>query len=205
MPRFFNPALLSPAASTTQNLGCIHSSRWQLIPFSSLLKQKQLREVWSWRESISVWRRCPQNAVVQRTCGLHSLLGQRKLPCFALWSIKTSVFHGPVNFGKSCTGRISWVWVQSVQTKLLSLDCLRNCYFSLLFQSTILLYYSLGNLDPKYFFLVLGEKRQDGAECDFSIWAGMGLSRYWVCPCGFSMCQYWLPFPFPSLFAMCSS
>lgn len=137
--KIFNPALLSAAAATTQNLGCVHSSRWQLILFSSLLKQKQLRKVWSWRGSISVWRRCPQNAVIQRTCGLRSILGQRKLPWFSLSSVKISVFHGPGSFGKSCTGRISWVWVQSVQTKLLSLDCVSSCYFSLLFQSTILL------------------------------------------------------------------
>lgn len=91
MPRFFNPALLSAAAATTKNLGCVHSSRWQLILFSSLLKQKQLRKLWSWRGSISVWRRCPQNAVIQRTCGLRPILGQRKLPCFAL-SSKKSVF-----------------------------------------------------------------------------------------------------------------
>lgn len=33
----------------------------------------------------------------------------------------------------------------------------------------------------------------------------MGLSGYWVCPCGFSVCQYWSSLPFPSFFAMCSS
>lgn len=66
---------------------------------------------------------------------------------------------GTGEFGNSYTGRISWVWVQSVQI-VLSLDCLINCYFSLLFQSTLLLYCSLGKVDPKYFILVLGEERR---------------------------------------------
>lgn len=107
----------------------------------------------------------------------------------------TSVFS--MEFWKSCTGRISWAWVQSVQTKPLTLDCLINCYFSLLFQSSILLYSILGKLCLRCFFLVLVEWRWGKSECHFDIWAGMGLSRYWVCPCGFSECQYWLCLPSP--------
>lgn len=164
-------------------------------PFPSLLKQKQLGQVWSWRGSISVWRRCPHKAVVQSTYGL----------CSLSWSEIAALF---------CSECFPWTrefwpklhWRDFLVLGLVSTNQALEprlskkvlfCYFNTL--SCCVIAWECWTLNASFSSL---EKRDRAGQ---SIRAGMELSRCWVGAWGFSVYQYLLPLPFRFLFAMHST